>query len=94
MGVELVDLFLAGLIAGVSILNAALPAAAWGRSRDARFGLLAAANVGLAALGGVWVWGELPVAPPGWTVPAGPTELLVAAVALLLLATTVWPRRA
>lgn len=92
--VVLEQLFSAVLIAGISCVNAAIPAGAWGRSRDGRFLLLAGANVGLAALGGLWAWGELPVSPPSWTTPQLPIETLVAAVAVLLLATTLWPRHA
>ena len=91
----LVELFVAALIAGVSCVNAALPSAAWSRSRDARFLLLAAANVGLAVLGGLWAWGRFPASDgaPSWSAAPLPTELLVLGIALLLLAATLAPRR-
>jgi hypothetical protein len=92
--VVLPELFVALLVAGISCVNAAIPAAAWARSRDSRFLLLMASNGGLAVLGGLWGWGELPFSPPGWAVPELPTELVVLAVTILLLATTLWPRRA
>jgi len=91
--VGIAELFLAVVIVGVSCVNAALPASAWARSGDARFGLLSAANVVLAVLGGVWVWGQLPWNPPSWAAAEWPVLLLALLVALLLLATTVWPRR-
>jgi hypothetical protein len=82
------------LIVGIACVNAALPAAAWARSRDGRFLLLGAANAGLAVLGAVWAWGELPVSPPGWASTQLPPELVVLAVTALLLAATLWPRHA
>ncbi len=89
------ELFVAVVVAGISAINAAIPAAAWNRSRDGRFLLLASANLVLAALGTVWAWGELPpLHPPSWATPALPTELILLVGAVLLLATTVWPRRA
>ncbi|MFY9716383.1 MAG: hypothetical protein WAK40_00370 [Thermoplasmata archaeon] len=89
----LLELFAAILVAGISCVNAAIPAAAWARSRDSRFLLLMGSNGGLVLLGGLWGWGELPVSPPSWAVPELPTELVVLAVTILLLATTLWPRR-
>lgn len=91
MGLE--ELFVAVLIVGISCVNAALPAAAWWRSKDGRFLFLSGANVGLALLGLVWTWGQLPWNPPSWASAEAPVLLLVLAVTLLLLATTLWPRR-
>ncbi len=93
-GVGIAELFVAVLIVGLSCVNAAMPAAAWSRSRDGRFLLLSAANLGLALLGAVWAWGQLPWNPPSWTSASLPPVLIVLVVALLLLASTVWPRRA
>ncbi|HYA10589.1 MAG TPA: hypothetical protein VEH10_02815 [Thermoplasmata archaeon] len=90
----LTELFVAVLIAGLSVANAAPPAAAWFRSRDGRFLLLSAANLGLALLGALWAWGELPWGPPSWTAVQLPVMVLVLVVVLLLLATTLWPRHA
>lgn len=90
----LVELFVAVLIAGISCVNAALPAAAWTRSRDGRFLCLAAANAVLAVLGGLWAWGALPDHPPSWTAIAWPPATIVLAVAALLLVATLLPRRA
>ena len=89
----LVELFVAVLIAGVSCINAAPPAAAWSRARDGRFLWLAGANAGLALLGAVWAWGELPWSPPAWAATSLPILSLVFVVALLFLVTTLWPRR-
>jgi hypothetical protein len=91
--VGLAELFVAVLIAGISLVNAAVPAAAWSRSRDSRFLLLAGANMGLAALGLVWTWGQLPWDPPAWAAVQLPVLGLALLVTLLLLATTLWPRR-
>jgi len=91
--VGLVELFVAVLVVGVSLVNAAPPVAAWVRARDGRFLFLGAANVGLAVLGLVWAWGELPLSPPAWAQPQLPTLGLTFVVTLLFLATTLWPRR-
>lgn len=91
--VGLVELFVAVLIVGISCVNAAPPAAAWARSHDARFVLLAAAQVALAGLGLVWAWGQFPWNPPAWTSVQLPVLGLVLLIALLFLATTLGPRR-
>jgi len=91
--VGLAELFVAVLIAGVACVNAAPPAAAWSRSGDRRFLLLTAGHSGLAVLGALWAWGQLPWGPPSWTVVQLPVLLVALAVVVLFLATTVWPRR-
>jgi hypothetical protein len=91
--VGLVELFAAVLIVGLSSINAAPPAAAWSRSGDARFLLIVAAQLGLAALGALWTWGQLPLSPPSWSGAQFPVLGVVLLVALLFLATTIWPRR-
>lgn len=88
-----VELFVAALIVGVSCVNAAPPAAAWSRSGDARFLLLSSANAGLALLGALWTWGQLPWNPPSWAVTQLPILVLTLLVTLLFLMTTLWPRR-
>ena len=90
--VGLVELFVAVLVAGLSLVNAAIPAGAYLRARDGRFLALAGANAVLALLGILWTWGELPLGPPAWAVPNLPVLGLALLVALLLLATTLWPR--
>ena len=89
----ILELFAAVLIVGVSCLNASLPAVAWRRAGDRRFLALTAGHALVAALGGVWVWGELPVSAPGWSVATGPILGLVLLATLLFLASTLWPRR-
>jgi cell division protein FtsW (lipid II flippase) len=91
--VGLAELFVAVLIVGLSCVNAAPPAAAWARSHDPRFLLLAAAQLVLAVLGLVWTWGQLPWNPPAWTSVPLPILGLVLLVTLLFLATTLGPRR-
>ena len=89
----LAELFVSVLIVGISCVNAAPPAAAWARSRDGRFLILSSANVALAVLGLVWVWGQLPWSPPAWASAELPVLLIALLVTLLFLATTLWPRR-
>lgn len=89
----LVELFVAVVLAGVSLLNAAVPLLAFGRARDPRLLGIACAHLGLAALGGLWAWGQLPYAPPPWTQADLPVLGLALAVALVFLATTLAPRR-
>ncbi len=89
----LVELFVAVLIAGVSSLNAVLPALAGRRTGDPRFVLLTAANALFALLGVLWAWGELDVGAPSWTsvnLPILGVALL--GVLLLLASTAVRPR--
>lgn len=90
---ELQDFFVSVLIVGISCVNAAVPLAAWSRARDGRFLLLAGANGFLALAGAIWAWGVLPVNPPAFAAPQFSILILVLIVTLLLLATTLWPRR-
>jgi hypothetical protein len=92
--VGLAELFVAVLIVGISCVNAAIPAAVWSRSRDGRFLLLSSANGLLAVLGLLWTWGQLPWNPPSWTSVQLPILGVALLVTLLLLATTLSPRRA
>lgn len=90
----LAELFFAVLIVGVSGVNAGLPVAAWTRSHDGRFLLLAAASAVLGVLGAVWTWGQLPLNPPSYAEAQLPVLVIALVATLLLLATTLWPRRA
>jgi hypothetical protein len=92
--VGLAELFVAVLIAGVSAINAAVPFAAYRRTRDARFLLLAGAGLGFLLFGLLATWGQLPVSPPSWTGVSLPLLGLLWLVTLLLLAATLLPRRA
>lgn len=91
--VGLLELFAAALIAGISVVNAAAPIAAWTRSRDPRFVILATAHLGAALLGGIWTWGQLPVDPPSYAAAGFPVLGIALAVVLLLLVASLWPRR-
>lgn len=93
VAVGLEELFVAVLIVGISCVNAAVPLITWGRSRDARFLVLAGAYISLALLGVVWTWGQLPGNPPSWTSAQLPVLGLALLATLLFLATTLWPRR-
>lgn len=88
----LAELFLAVLIVGVSGVNAGVPVGAWIRAHDARFLLLATANIVLAALGAVWMWGQLPVNPPPYASAQLPVLAIALLATLLFLATTLSPR--
>jgi hypothetical protein len=90
----LLELFVAVLIAGVSAVNVALPVAAWSRARDGRFLVLAAANGVFVLLGGLWTWWQLPENPPAYAVAALPVLAVALLGVLLLLAASLWPRRA
>ncbi len=89
----LLELFVAVLIAGISIVNVGAPVTAWSRARDDRFLLLIGANAGLAAVGLVWVWGQLPVDPPSYSEAGLPVLGLALVAVVLFLAAAVWPRR-
>ncbi len=89
----LAELFLAVVIVGISLVNAALPLAVWRRSHDGRFLFLAGGSLGLALLGAVWTWGELPFAAPPETTASIPVLGIVLGTAVLLLAATLFPRR-
>jgi peptidoglycan/LPS O-acetylase OafA/YrhL len=92
--VGLLELFVAVLVAGIALVNASPPTAAWARSRDPRFLLLSAGHAGIALLGGLWAWGELPWGAPAWAAAPLPVLALALLVVVLFLATTLWPRRA
>ncbi|HKS59643.1 MAG TPA: hypothetical protein VJS68_02570 [Thermoplasmata archaeon] len=89
----LLEVFLATVVAGISLVNAIVPLAAFRRTRDPRFWLVVASHLGLAALGGIWVWGTLPVGPPPWTAVTTGTLLLATLVVLLFLGASLVPRR-
>jgi hypothetical protein len=91
--VGLLELFVAVLVAGISLVNAAIPLGAYTRLRDVRFLLLATGNALFAALGAVWIWGQLPVGPPGYASAALPVLLLALGVASFLLVSSLWSRR-
>ena len=90
MGLE--ELFVAVLIAGISLINAVVAGAAWSRARDPRLLLVAGANAGLLAVGALWAWGQVPGGPSEFGAPSWPVLLLVLVVTLLLLGTALVPR--
>jgi hypothetical protein len=90
--VGLAELFVAVLVVGISCVNAAVPIAAYLRSKDGRFLALSAASVGLALVGLLWTWGQLPLSPPSWTSASLPIMVLVLLATVLLLAASTWPR--
>ncbi|MGA7922743.1 MAG: hypothetical protein WCA77_02065 [Thermoplasmata archaeon] len=86
------ELFVAGLVAGVSAINSGVPIAVWLRTREGRFLLVSGASLCLMVLGILWAWAEVPSSfTPVPTVPIG-ILLLTLSAAVLLLAASLWPR--
>jgi len=85
-----VGLFLAVLVVGISLINAGVPFAAWARQRDGRFALIGAGHLGLAVLGAIWVWGELPVSAPSDAAVQWPALVLVLLAVALWFGATLW----
>jgi hypothetical protein len=86
--VALLELFVAVLVVGVSMVNSAVPAAAWARHRDGRFLLLSLSNLLLAVVGAIWVWGQWPGSPPGYALVQLPILGLVFLATVAVLAAT------
>ena len=89
----LLELFVAGLIAGISLINAIVAGGAWSRARDPRLLFVAGANAGLLVVGLLWVWGQFPGGPAEFAAPSWPVLILVLVVTLFLLGTALMPRR-
>lgn len=88
------ELFVAGLLAGVSAVNSGVPIGVWMRTRDGRFLLVSGASLCLMALGILWAWAEIPSgAAPVPTAPIG-VLLLALGAAVFLLAASLWPHHA
>jgi multisubunit Na+/H+ antiporter MnhB subunit len=85
-----------GLTAALVImaaLSSALPVAAWSRTREPRFLLVAGAGLLFMALGLAWAYGLAAAHPPAWS---STTEASVGIVDLAvgcLLVSTLLPRR-
>jgi hypothetical protein len=90
---SLPELFVAALVAGISVINSVVALGAWSRARDPRLLLVAGANVSLLVVGLLWSWGQLPGGPAEFASPSWPVLLLVLVVALFLLGTALLPRR-
>ncbi len=89
----LLELFVAVLIVGISAINAAVPLAAWRRAGDGRFLLLCGASLAFVLLGSIWAWGTLPLGPPAYAEADLPVLLLAFVAVLLLLVSSLWPRK-
>jgi hypothetical protein len=87
------ELFVAALVAGISIVNAVVVVGAWSRARDPRLLLIAGANTGLILVGSLWAWGQFPGGPSEFASPSWPILIVVLAVSLFLLGTALLPRR-
>jgi hypothetical protein len=89
----LLELFVAALIAGISVVNVVVAVGAWSRARDPRLLLVAGANSGLVLVGLLWGWGQFPGGPSEFAGPSWPILILVLLVSLFLLGTALLPRR-
>jgi hypothetical protein len=89
----LAELFVAVLIAGISVVNVVVALGAWSRARDARLLLVAGANLSLLLVGVLWAWGQFPGGFSEFAAPSWPVLLLVLATVLFLLGTVLLPRR-
>ncbi|HEV2449565.1 MAG TPA: hypothetical protein VGU43_04035 [Thermoplasmata archaeon] len=87
------ELLLAAVTAGASALGSGVPVAAWSRTRDPRFLLIALASLALLALGLVWVWAVAAASPPAYAVASFPEVVLGAVVSVSLLGASLLPRR-
>lgn len=87
------ELFVAALVAGISVVNVAVAMGAWSRARDPRLVLVAGGNASLLGVGLLWVWGQLPGGPTEFAAPSWPVLLLLLAATLFLLGTALLPRR-
>jgi hypothetical protein len=87
------ELFVAVLIAGISVVNCVVALGAWSRARDPRLLLVSAANVCLLLVGALWAWGEFPSGPSEFSNPSWPVLILVFLATLFLLGTALLPRR-
>jgi hypothetical protein len=87
------ELFVAALIAGISLVNTVVAAGAWSRARDPRLLLVTGANIGLALVGLLWAWGQFPGGPSEFVAPSWPILILVLVVSFCLLGTALLPRR-
>ncbi|MCI4363025.1 MAG: hypothetical protein L3K13_01790 [Thermoplasmata archaeon] len=89
----LLELLLPSVMSGAAALGSGVPVAAWNRTRDARFLLIALANLGLLALGLVWLWAEAAPQPPAYAVVSLPELFLGSVASLALLGASLLPRR-
>ena len=85
---------LLGLVTAVlALVASSAPVAAWTRTRDPRFLLIAGADLALLAIGVLAVYGNSASRAPAFTSISAAALGLVALAALALLVTGLWPRR-
>jgi hypothetical protein len=89
----LLELLLAAIMSGAAALGSGVPVAAWARTRDSRFLLIATGSLALLALGVVWLWAEAAPLPPSYAVVSLPELLLGCLASLALLGASLLPRR-
>jgi hypothetical protein len=87
------ELFVAALVAGISVVNSVVALGAWSRARDPRLLLVSGANLSLLVVGILWAWGQLPGGPAEFSNPSWPVLILVLLATVFLLGTALLPRR-
>jgi hypothetical protein len=90
MGLE--ALGVAGLLGVASATGSALTLAAWNRTREARFLLVAAAQWALLALAVLWAAGQVLAAPPEYARADLPVMGLTTLAAIFLVLGSLLPR--
>ena len=89
----LLELVLSAVIAVAAGIGSGLPVAAWQRTREPRFLLVAASSLALLIVGLLVGWAQAQPDPPAFAQAAPLVLGLIAAAAILLLATGLIPRR-
>jgi hypothetical protein len=88
------ELFLALIIGLASGIGSMVPVAAYLRTREPRFLLVAGGALCLLALGTVWAYGQAVSNPPSYTQTSLAALALTTLAALLWLSSGLVPRRA
>jgi hypothetical protein len=89
----LAELALAVIIAVAAAVGSGTPVAAWGRTKEPRFLLLAGSSLALLLIGILEAWGQIDPNAPGYATASLPILVLLALATVLLLATGLVPRR-
>ena len=90
---DLVGLGLSIVISVAASVGSAVPVAAWQRTREPRFLLLATASLALLLVGILGAWARVVANPPTYAEISTTFLALLSLAALLLLATGLIPRR-
>jgi len=87
------ELLLSLVVAVASAVGSMVPVAAWSRTKEPRFLLVAGASLCLLALGVIWAYGQAVAGAPSYAHASLATMGLVALAALLWLLSGLVPRR-